>query len=217
MLSRFLLIDSKYDGSLAMLIPISSMLMPTTMRVSVPPVRYSDPEYVVPSKHVILKPFQGQPRKYAKNHRFPYLIIRKSKIRNAGFGLFLGEDVKAGQPITRFATKQISESEAKILKKKVKIGFVELTRSCMTFSQLQGNRHIRANHSACICLDSKPSSSRGYDYFAQCHEAAGIANSSKSPNSKFVDVGFDSILEAKSFMKKGTEVLSNYDDDTIAF
>ena len=104
------------------------------MRVSVPPVRYSDPEYLVPSKHVILKPFQGQPRKYAKNHRFPHLVIRKSKIRNAGFGLFLGEDVKAGQPITRFATNQISESEAKILKKKVKICFLKLTRSCMTFS-----------------------------------------------------------------------------------
>jgi len=66
-------------------------------------------------------------------------------------------------------------------------------------------------------LDSKPSSSLGYDFFAKRHEAAGIANSSKSSNSKFVDVGFDSILEAKVFMKKGTEVLSNYDDDTIAF
>jgi hypothetical protein len=43
-----------------------------------------------------------------------------------------------------------------------------------------------------------------------------MANSSKSPNAKFIDVGFDSILEAKFNMKKGTEVLTNYDDDTVA-
>jgi hypothetical protein len=108
-----------------MLIPISSMLMPTTMRVSVPPVRYSDPEYVVPPRRVVLKPFQGQPRKYPKIRRFPCLVIRKSKIRNAGFGLFLGEDVKAGQPLTRYATKTISEAEAKILKKKVKFDLIK--------------------------------------------------------------------------------------------
>jgi hypothetical protein len=110
---------------LQMLIQSSSMLIPTTMRVSVPPVRYSDPEYAVPPRRVLLKPFQGQPRKYAKIHRFPKLVIRKSKIRNAGFGLFLGEDVKAGQPITRYATKRISEAEAKILKKKVKFFFLK--------------------------------------------------------------------------------------------
>jgi len=66
-------------------------------------------------------------------------------------------------------------------------------------------------------LDSQPASSNDYVYFGKRHEAAGMANSSKSPNSKFVDVGFDSILEAKFFMKKGTEVLSNYDDDTVGF
>jgi hypothetical protein len=199
-----------------MLIQISSMLMPTTMRVSVPPVRFSDPEYAVPARRVVLKPFQGQPRKYAKIHRFPHLVIRKSKIRNGGFGLFLGEDVKAGQPLTRYATKTISEAEAKILKKKVKVALLS-EKACLTCSYLQGNRHIRANHSACICLDSKPSSSDDFVFFGKRHEAAGMANSSKSPNSKFVDVGFDSILEAKFNMKKGTEVLSNYDDDTIAF
>jgi hypothetical protein len=43
-----------------------------------------------------------------------------------------------------------------------------------------------------------------------------MANSSKSPNAKFIDVGFDSILAAKFNMKKGTEVLTHYDDETVA-
>ena len=89
------------------------------MRVSRPPVRLLDPEYPVPPQSVTMKPFPGQPRKYSKRHRFPRLSIRKSNIRNAGFGLFLEEDVRAGQPLTTYPDNIISEAEAKILKKKV--------------------------------------------------------------------------------------------------
>jgi hypothetical protein len=37
-----------------------------------------------------------------------------------------------------------------------------------------------------------------------------MANSSKKPNAKFVDVGFDTILEALKDMDAGTEVLPKY-------
>jgi len=42
------------------------------------------------------------------------------------------------------------------------------------------------------------------------HEVAGMANSSKKPNAKFVDVGFDTILEALVDMDRNTEVLPKY-------
>jgi hypothetical protein len=37
-----------------------------------------------------------------------------------------------------------------------------------------------------------------------------MANSSKKPNAKFVDVGFDTILEALVDMDRNTEVLPKY-------
>jgi hypothetical protein len=89
------------------------------MRISIPPVRYSDPQVVVPPRRVELKPFQGQPRKYSGTHRFPQLVIANSKISNAGDGLFLGEMVRAGQPLTLYRRNSISEARGKFLKKKV--------------------------------------------------------------------------------------------------
>jgi len=91
----------------------------TTMRVSVPPVRYSNPEYVVPARRVVLNPFQGQPRKYRGVHRLPKLVIKGSGIRDSGLGLFLGEKVRAGQIITLFRRNRISESRAKMQKNEV--------------------------------------------------------------------------------------------------
>ena len=76
---------------------------------------------------------------------------------------------------------------------------------------LQGNRHIRANHAACCCLDSKPSALQDVDFLSKAHEVAGMANSSRAPNAEFVDVGYDTILEAKMDMRSGTEVFSKYD------
>ena len=76
---------------------------------------------------------------------------------------------------------------------------------------LQGNRHIRANHAACCFLDSKPSGLQDVDFFSKAHEVAGMANSSLAPNAEFVDVGYDTILEAKMDMRSGTEVFSKYD------
>ena len=93
--------------------------MAATMRISIPPVRFSDPQVVVPPRRVELKPFQGQPRKYYGIHRFPQLVIKDSRILNAGAGLFLEEKVRAGQILTLFRRNHISEARAKVLKKKV--------------------------------------------------------------------------------------------------
>ena len=41
---------------------------------------------------------------------------------------------------------------------------------------------------------------------SKIHEVAGMANSSRHPNVKFVDVGYDTILEAKMDLEKGTEL-----------
>jgi hypothetical protein len=45
---------------------------------------------------------------------------------------------------------------------------------------------------------------------SKIHEVAGMANSSRHPNVKFVDVGYDTILEAKMDLEKGTELFANY-------
>jgi len=66
-----------------------------------------------------MEPFEGQPRKWKLAHRFPRLEVRYSCIPNAGFGLFVAEDVKAGQPIATYRRKIVSEAMAKKLKKKV--------------------------------------------------------------------------------------------------
>jgi hypothetical protein len=44
----------------------------------------------------------------------------------------------------------------------------------------------------------------------KAHEVAGMANSSKTPNAKFVDVGLDTILEALVDMDRNTEVFPKY-------
>ena len=48
------------------------------------------------------------------------------------------------------------------------------------------------------------------DICCKRHEVAGLANSSRNPNAKFVDVGFDTILEALVDMERGTEVFPKY-------
>ena len=98
-----------------------SLHMAQTMRISVPPVRYSSSaeQMVVPPRRVELKPFQGQPRKYAGIIRLPQLVMEESKIANAGIGLFLAEHVRAGQVLTLYRRNRISEARPKKLKMKV--------------------------------------------------------------------------------------------------
>jgi hypothetical protein len=59
-------------------------------------------------------------------------------------------------------------------------------------------------------LDSKPLGSEQVNDCCKTHEVAGLANSSKKPNAKFVDVGFDTILEALVDLDSGIEVLPKY-------
>lgn len=91
------------------------------MRHIKPPVRFSDPVYIISACKKKLQPFEGQPRKWRVARRYPKLVVHESRIPDAGFGLFVAEDVKAGQPITTYKRKIISEDEAKRLKKKVSI------------------------------------------------------------------------------------------------
>jgi len=100
--------------------------MASTMRVSFPPVRYSgqEEEFIVPPRRVALKPFEGQPRKWDRTHRFPQLVMKNSSISNAGIGLFLDENVRAGQPLTMFRRNHITEAKAKLLKIKVTTTFI---------------------------------------------------------------------------------------------
>lgn len=182
-----------------------------TMRVCYPPVRFGDPQFVVPARRVELKPFEGQKRKYTGTIRFPQLIVKKSTICNAGNGVFLCEDVRAGQVLSMYPKNIVSEKEAKKRKGKVlNIIGNQQTNSKLFSIFLQGNRHIRANHAACCFLDSKPSHTWTLDRFRRNHEVAGMANSSPFPNAEFVDVGFDTILVAKVDLNKNTELLPKY-------
>jgi len=89
------------------------------------PVFFCDPVHIVlPCHGVVLHPFEGQPRKYAAPFRLPGLEVRKSGIDKAGFGLFLRENVRAGQAISKYRRKIISEATAKRLQKKVSIDLI---------------------------------------------------------------------------------------------
>ena len=91
----------------------------TPMRIIKSPVRFSNPIYNVRPRMVVLKPFLGQPRKYAVPRRLPAVQVRESTIPGAGFGVFLLNDVKEGDPISMYSQKIVSEAQAKRLKKKV--------------------------------------------------------------------------------------------------
>ena len=90
------------------------------MRRIKPPVRFSEhPIYVVAACRRKLQPFEWQPRKWRLVRRYPRVAVQLSHIPKAGLGLFVAEDVKAGQPIAMYKRKIISEVKAKTLKKKV--------------------------------------------------------------------------------------------------
>ena len=59
-------------------------------------------------------------------------------------------------------------------------------------------------------MDSRPLGSEQVVDCCKAHEVAGLANSSKTPNAKFVDVGFDTILEALDDLDAGIEVFPKY-------
>ena len=91
----------------------------STMRVSVRPVRFGDEVYEVPSRRVVLRPFEGQPRVFKKTIRMPSGEIKDSTFKNAGKGFFVTEDVIEDQPITLYARRVIPEWLAEIRKRKV--------------------------------------------------------------------------------------------------
>ena len=87
------------------------------MRVSKAPVRFHDPVYIVRPRKKTLKRFEGQPAIYDVPRRLPWLSVQESSIPVAGFGVFVREDVKAGDTISIYRAKIISEATAKKLKK----------------------------------------------------------------------------------------------------
>ena len=83
------------------------------------PVLYADPQYAASRREIELYPFPGEPSKYAGSFFLPDLVLKPSGIPNAGYGLFLLEDVYPGQVLTMYSKIIISEKRAKILKKQV--------------------------------------------------------------------------------------------------
>ena len=83
------------------------------------PVRYTDPKYTAFRREIQLHPFPGEPAKYAGFFFLPDLVVKQSGIANAGYGLFLLEDVYPGQVLTMYSRSIISEKTAKILKEQV--------------------------------------------------------------------------------------------------
>jgi hypothetical protein len=47
--------------------------------------------------------------------------------------------------------------------------------------------------------------------FSKIHEVAGMANSSRHPNAVFVDIGYDTILEATIDLEEGAELFAKYE------
>ena len=91
----------------------------STMRISYPPVRFENPVYAVRSRRIVLKPFEGQPKKWEGVFRLPEGVLELSGIKGAGMGFKLKEDVRAGAILSIYARNIISEADAEILKVKV--------------------------------------------------------------------------------------------------
>ena len=91
----------------------------STMRISYPPVRFDNPVYSVRSRRVVLKPFEGQPKKWGGVFRLPEGVLELSGIKDAGMGFKLKEDVREGGILSIYARNIISEANAEILKAKV--------------------------------------------------------------------------------------------------
>ena len=53
------------------------------------------------------------------------------------------------------------------------------------------------------------------ELLCKLHEVAGMANSSLRPNTEFIDVGYDTILQAMVDMKEGTELFVKYDHKIV--
>ena len=66
---------------------------------------FANPVYACKKK---LEQFEGQPQKWKQVLRFPKVTVLYSLIPNAGFGLYVTEDVKAGQPIATYQREIIS-------------------------------------------------------------------------------------------------------------
>ena len=81
----------------------------------------------------------------------------------------------------------------------------------INFFSLQGIRHNKANHAACCCLDVKPDSSQEVELLCKLDEVAGMANSSLRPNTEFVDVVYDTIIQVMVDMEEGTELFVKND------
>ena len=61
----------------------------STMRISYPPVRFDNPVYSVRSRRVVLKPFEGQPKKWGGVFRLPEGVLELSGIKDVGMGFKL--------------------------------------------------------------------------------------------------------------------------------
>jgi hypothetical protein len=103
------------------------------------PVRYNDPEYTAFRREIQLHPFPGEPAKYSGSFLLPDLVVKQSGIANAGWGLFLLEDVYPSQIITMYSKIIISEKRAKILKENV------FPHSHALFNPLQKIKHLLAS------------------------------------------------------------------------
>jgi hypothetical protein len=104
------------------------------MRVSVRPLRFDNPVYEVPSRRVILKPFEGQPKVFKNVTRMPSGEIKESTQMGAGYGYFVTEDVREGQAITLYAKNEIPEWLAAILSKKVRAHYnIQYLSVCQSF------------------------------------------------------------------------------------
>jgi len=86
------------------------------MRISRPPPRFSPEGEVYVAKARLMQAIR---KKFSKCIRLPEISIRRSKIPNAGHGLFLNEKVQRGQVMSLYRRKFISERQAKELKRKV--------------------------------------------------------------------------------------------------
>ena len=148
---------------------------------------------------VMLNPPPGHlPRRHFELQDFPDVELRRDSLatcnvqdEDAGYGLFILNDVAEGQIISWYSKDIISKDKADKVEAK-------------------GNKHIRIVKVPGHCLNSQPRPGRDYAYYAAHHQLAGFANSSHRFNAYFVDVGDYTVLVALRDLSAGTEVFANY-------
>ena len=160
------------------------------------------------------------------NVMLPKLLVKKSRIRGAGKGVYAGQRINPRQIISKYGGLKVGLCDAIKRKEQVvqtfcpdflllRVFAIRETFNCVT----QGNgSHIKRIGNSNWCIDSKDSKEIPTQEFADNHEVAGFCNTKSDAskcNAKFDTVDEEVILVGTDAINPGEEILPYYYDSKV--